>query len=241
MKVKLTKKLIATALFAAAIVLTGAIIFFAYLTSPQYIPYSSDLFSLTEINGVLIYTFNDEVTGISLDSFVSEDRTTDVYFINAWKTAWDGFVGRHRGQQLIISPIDGRQIAVYYSQQDGTEDILIYGSSRYASSPNESVGVITLPRLVLGYYLILAIASSIILMILLVILRKKRKIRLWIERIILFPISYVISHLCVMGLKGQLIMTYSVQRDFLFIMLITIPIYLAVLLGVSVLRKRRNI
>ena len=234
LKKKLLKKRIATVLFTATVVLVIAITGFAFLTAPQYIPYSNDVLSIEEKGGTIICTFSDEVTVNDVDFYISENGKTDVYHIKAWKTTFDEYTGR-RGGQVFIDPTPGRQVAIYYSQNNGTEDILLYGVAPYGSG-----GVISLPRYVLGYYLILAIMASVVLAVLLLIVRKKPVVRLWIERVLLFPVSYVISHLCVMCAKGVLVATYSAQREFLFIMLIAILIYLAGLLGISIFRARKE-
>jgi hydrogenase/urease accessory protein HupE len=136
---------------------------------------------------------------------------------------------------VFIDPTPGRQVAIYYSQDNGSEDILLYGVAPYGSG-----GVISLPRYVLGYYLILAIIATVVLAVLLLIVRKKPVVRLWIERVLLFPVSYVISHMCVMCAKGVLAATYSAQREFLFIMLIAVLIYLAGLFGINVFRASKE-
>ena len=54
--------------------------------------------------------------------------------------------------------LDGKKVdSVYYYNADRSEDILIYGKDQ-----NPTGGMVTLPRLVLGYYLLLALflASS---------------------------------------------------------------------------------
>jgi len=256
LKKKLFKKRLATVFITAIIVLAIAISGFIYLTTPHYLPlyYAGARTIAGEITygGMVVMfmeeepfyssevtlCFSEDVTGFYVESYWNEDETTKIYRITAWYTILDRITGRNNRHQYLInipSGDDGKFVRIYYSPNDGTEDIFIYGSVSSSSG-----GVITLPRLVLGYYLIFAVIASVMMAILLFVIRKKRAVRLCIEKILLFPVSYIISHLCVMFIKGHLVITYSAQRDFLCILFITIAIYLACLLGISKFRARKE-
>lgn len=70
----------------------------------------------------------------------------------------------------VLNPEGEKVASVYYYNADGSEDILIYGKDQY---PNG--GSISLPRLVLAYYLLLAIILAFISGIILFIVRRKEK------------------------------------------------------------------
>ena len=234
LKRKLLKKRVATIVFTAAIILAIVTTGFAFLTSPQYLPYSKDIISITETeNGILICSFSDEITGYNVRSTLSaiDGDKTIAYFVSAWNTVWDEYFIRHDKQNLIIEPVDGKQITVFYSLNNGTEDVFIYGAE-----PDYHVQ--SLPRLVLSYYLMMAVITGVGLAVFLLIFRKKPITKLWIERLLLFPVSYIISHVCI---KGFSVATYSSQRDFLIILLVTILIYLTCLLGINLYRIRKGI
>jgi hypothetical protein len=239
LKKELSRKRVATVLMTVAAVLAIVITVLAFLTTPQYVPYSDDVLSITEINGVLICTYNDRVTGSESYSYLSEDGETDTYHLTAWQTVLHRYTGYNRGLQEIIIPVEGRQVTIYYNQNDGTEDVLIYGKA-----PNGVDFIVTLPRLAPGYYFTIAIVAAFVLSMLLLIFRKKRAVKLWIERILLFPVSYIIGHLCIMGVKGlkvrSLSISYSAPRDFVFILLVTVLIYLVCFFGINALRARKE-
>ena len=88
------------------------------------------------------------------------------------------------------------------------------------------------------YYLILAGLAVVVGGVLLLIFRKNKKVRLWLEKIVLFPAAYIVSHLLT---KGFTTMSYAMTRDLIFILLVAILLYAAGLLGMSLYRnKKRN-
>lgn len=231
LKRKLFRKKIAIIAFTAAIVFAVVVTGFAFLTSPQYLPYSDDILTLSETgNGTLICSFRNDVTGYNIERNLSGDGQTFEYHISAWKTAFDEYFAKNGKQSIIIEPKDGIKTTVYYSLNNTADDILIYGSSPYDA-------IRSLPRLVLGYYLLLAIIAGGVLAVLMLIFRKKTVLRLWTERFLLFPASYIVGHVCIKGFSTT---TYSSQRDFLIILLVTILIYLVCLLGINLYRARKE-
>src|SRR5699024_3273445 len=117
---------------------------------------------------------------------------------------------------------------IYYYNTDGSENTLIYGD------PITDGSVITLPRLVLSYYVLFAIGFLLICGIGLAIFRKNEKIRNGLEKIILLPIYYLFAHLLIYGLNST---TYFAILDFYAILLITILLYFTMLAGRNILKK----
>ena len=113
---------------------------------------------------------------------------------------------------------------------NGSEDVLLYGDA-----PNS--GVTALPRLVLGYYLILAATALIVLALALLAFRKKEALKTWIMRLLPLPACYMLGHLCV---KGFTAMTYSSSRDFALITLVALLLYLACLSGTRLYRAHKD-
>lgn len=230
-KVRLQKKRITTIVFTAALVLAILIALFSFLTAPQYLPFSEELISISESeNGKIIITFNDDVTGYDLD--IQQNTETSVYYISAWKTTWDQHFSKGGAQNVILEPVFDKPFSVYYDLNDATESIFIYGEDPY---PN--MGTTPLPRLVLSYYITLAALAAVALAVLLLLFRKKQTVKIWIERLIIFPIAYILGHLCIKGFSME---TYSSGRDFSIILLIAILFYLAGLLGISLYRAKKE-
>ncbi|MDD3839389.1 MAG: zf-HC2 domain-containing protein [Clostridia bacterium] len=230
---RLFKKRIQIIALTIILVLAIVIISMAYLTSPEYLPYSNDIVSLTAYeDGKIIITFDDKVTGYDIDRYVAEDNAGYVYHLTTWSTIWSQYILKNNTQSIILNP-DGEDVAaVYYYFTDGRDDILIYGKDLHKDG-----GVVTLPRLVLAYYILIAMLLAILCGIFLFIYRKEDKRKYVLKKILLLPISYIIGHFCIKGFSAT---SYSAQRDFFAILLATIPIYCLFLLFINLYNKSKN-
>ena len=199
-----------TAILACAIVT----IIFGILTSPKFFPYSDNLLNvIDDPDGSVIITFDSEVTGYSYNEVFDNETETEIYHINAWTTTWDLYLSNRGNQNMVIPFEQETKIQIFYTQNDGSEDVLIYGPKE-----NTEENGVTLPRLILMPYFLLAFLALVVLAILRFLLRNKQAIIVWIERAIPFPISYMATQLCTKGLNFT---TYSSQRDFC----IVIPVF----------------
>lgn len=92
---------------------------------------------------------------------------------------------------LVASP-ETKVSTVYYCENsentDGDNMKIVYGEN-----PNLDGGVITLPRLVLGYYFSLACVVSILLGGLWIILRKNNRANKVCKALFFVPVSYILS------------------------------------------------
>lgn len=218
-----------TAILACAIVTVA----FGILTSPKFFPYSDNLLNVIDgSNGSIIITFDNKVTGYSCIEEFDNETETEVYRINAWTTTWDLY-SSNRGKQNMVIPSDREtKIQIFYVQNDASEDVLIYGLNE-----NTEENSVTLPRLILMPYFLLAFLALFILAILRLLLRNKQTIIVWIDRTILFPISYMAAQLCTKGINFT---TYSSQRDFCIIILIAMLFYFAMLTGKSLYKAKKK-
>ena len=218
-----------TAILACAIVT----VIFGILTSPKFFPYSDNLLNVIDVpDGSVIITFDSEVTGYSCNEVFDNETEMEIYRINAWTTTWDLHLS-NRGKQNMVIPVDSEtEIQILYAQNDGSEDVLIYGANQ-----NTEENGVTLPRLILMPYFLLAFLAFVVLAILRLLLRNKQAIVVWIDRAIPFPISYMAAQLCT---KGFNFTTYSSQRDFCMIILVAILLYFAMLTGKSLYKAKRN-
>lgn len=225
-------KRLQTIFFTAIIACAVVMIAFGVLTSPKFFPYSDDLLNVVDNHsGEIIVAFDDQVTGYTCTKEFYEESGAEVYRINAWTTTWDLYLS-NRGNQNAVIPSNGESnILIYFTQNNGSEDVLIYGES-----DNLPQAVITLPRQILLPYFILAALALIVLVGLRFLLRNKKAMIVWIDRAILFPISYMAAQLCTKGINFT---TYSSQRDFCIIALVAILLYLALLTGKSLYQEKR--
>ena len=97
-------------------------------------------------------------------------------------------------------------------------------------------GIISLPRLALGYYVLLSLALLITLGIAFFACRRKKTGKA-LGYLALVPASYLAGHLLV---KGFTTTSYQMQRDFSLIILAAALIYAAVLLAINLWRQKRE-
>lgn len=202
-----------------------------YLTQPIYIPYSKDVVSVRESdNGTIFIDFKDNVSGYDISKYSSDNGSGYIYHITTWETIWNNKIGNKSLGTLALNSNGEKVNSIYYysdnsdgySSADGPGDILIYGKSI-----TDNGGVVTLPRLVLSYYLLIAIVLTAVCLVVLLITFKWKKSQNVIMKILFIPVSYIIGHICIKGFNSS---SYLASRDFYAILLITVPIYLILII-----------
>ena len=215
---------------------------------------------LTNLSGIESISVNllTPVSGTKVTSTQDPDSGKTVYFITAWRTpldTWRGAFDKTGGAPNTHSANDRTQreadalqgvlakaesartlftldaancAAVCYSQNNGQDDVLLCGS--------RDGGVISLPRLALGYYVLLSLTLFITLGIAFFICRRK-KVGKMLGYLALIPASYLAGHLLV---KGFTTTSYQMQRDFSLIVLAAALLYAAVLLAINLWRQKRE-
>lgn len=246
LKRKMRRKKIQTVTFTVILVTALLVSAFAFISTPKFFSYSDDLMSITEnADKSITITFDEKVTDYSCQSYLDSDPEIGsaesgryCYHIEAWTSLWDRWFSKRGVQSTTIQQKQGSLFTVYYSSNNGEPDCCVYGQPLV-----ENGGIVTLPRLALGGYLIFASAWIVCMIILWIVFRRKENGRIWIERIVLYPISYVVGHLIVLGFKT---ISYSIQRDFILIVSLSVLIYCGLLLAHSIyklckeLRENRN-
>lgn len=192
------------------------------------------------------------VSGARVTSTQDPDNGKTVYFITAWRTSLDtwrgsfgasdtgdhvqretsalqGALGKAESARTLFTLDTTNCAAIYYSPNNGQDDVLLCGSSGDG-------GVISLPRLALGYYVLLSLVLFIALGIAAFLCRVKNVGRP-LARLALIPASYLIGHLLV---KGFTFTSYQMQRDFSLIILAAALVYAAVLLAASLRRQKQE-
>ena len=272
LKKQLRRKKFTAVLLAVALALTLATAGFAYLTAPQYLPYSETEWTvaradgamtaegLADLSGVESISVNllTPVSGTEVTSTQEPDSGKTVYFITAWRTPLDtwrgafdktgdapnahsandrtqreadalqGALGKVESARTLFTLDTANCAAVYYSPNNGQDDVLLCGS--------RDGGIISLPRLALGYYVLLSLALLIPLGIAFFVCRRK-KIGKVFGHLALIPACYLTGHLLV---KGFATTSYQMQRDFSLIVLTAALLYAAALLAGTLLRQRRD-
>ena len=231
LRIALLKRKYLTILFSVLITILVLIISLGYITAPEYIPYENNPITITEAaNQSVIVHFQDPGTRYEIDKYSSDDNSGYIYTISLWNSTWNRMVYHNPPQDFILNPSGEAVASVYYSSNDGTEDTLIFGKDQ-----NPTGGVITLPRLVLSYYVSIAVVAFIILGSMLFFFKNKQNVNKIIFKIFALPLSYLLGHLCIKGLST---ISYSATRDFFAILLAMLPIYCIILIGYSFLRTK---
>lgn len=117
---------------------------------------------------------------------------------------------------------------IYYSPNNGQEDVLLCGA-------RTDGGMISLPRLALGYYALLALALGAALGLAWLVCRKK-PCGGTLGRLALVPLCYLAGHLLV---KGFTTTSYQMQRDLALIVLAGALVCCAARLALRLWEQRR--
>ena len=211
---------------------------------------------LTDLSGVESISVNllVPVSGTKVTSTQDPDSGRTVYFITAWRTPLDTWRGAFDEagdantaeriqreadalQDALVKAESARTLftldatncaAVYYSPNNGQDDVLLCGS--------RDGGVISLPRLALGYCVLLSFVLLITLSIAFFLCRGKKAGKV-LGHLALVPACYLLGHLLVKGFSAT---SYQMQRDFSLIVLTAALLYAAALLGRRFLHQKRE-
>ena len=240
LKMKRIQTIALTAVFVIALLVSA----FAVLDAPIYQPYSEGIVTIEKLGDKgLTLTFDESVTGFRCDVHEApDDSTVCICDIEAWTTLWDKWFSQ--GKENLSTTVVSRSKPMYlfYVPNDASENVCLAKYDPYAENQIEidgtTKGVTTLPRLVLGYYLILASAALGVMAAVWLFTRKKQHVRLWIERIGLYPVAYIVSHCIISGINWE---TYSISRDFSLIIFLSILLYSGLLLAHNIWYLRKEI
>ncbi len=215
---------------------------------------------LTDLSGIESISVNllTPVSGTEVTSTQEPDSGRTVYFITAWRTPLDtwrgafdktgdapnarsandrtqreadalqGALAKAESARTLFTLDATNCTAIYYSPNNGQDDVLLCGS--------RDGGIISLPRLALGYYVLLSLTLLITLGIAFFVCRRKKTGKA-LGYLALIPASYLAGHLLV---KGFTTTSYQMQRDFSLIILAAALIYAAVMLAINLWRQKRE-
>ena len=230
MAAKRLRTIVLTAVFAVALLVSA----FAVLDAPVYLPYTEELLAVEPVgeNGLQI-TFDPSVTDFNYTVYQDPDGGNFYYCdVEAWYSLWDRwFPGGEEQRTAVVFPAKPYPVTVMYCPNDGTESTCVYGEAGEGGS-------FALPRLALGYYLILAVLALAVLFAAWLVAKGRPRQRAWIERIMLYPVSYLISHGIVVGFRA---ISYSLVRDFRLILFVSLLLYCGLLLAHSVWGLKKEI
>lgn len=225
---ELRKRRIRISAIAALLVFVLLLSAFQWLSAPRYIPYSDGLTKVSESGDYIIISFPDKVPRVSMKYGTNPDTGAMEYFISAWTSPWDRM--HSACDQISIYNSDGVSKNIYYCWEAQDENAeLLYGEKIGDS------GLFVLPRLVLGYYALFALALLIVSGLAWLLLRKKRAGGVF-RQIFFAPVSYLIGH---MLMKGFRTLSFNAGRDFVFILSAACAVYAILTLVRKELAQKR--
>ncbi len=228
MQKTLRKKKLLTILLSVALTLLIFVLTMGYLTTPYFIPYSEEAINITaDENNQLTVHIGIPDTYCDIRMIKPSNSNDNHFTLELWTSILERVNNDLFPRDFILNEDADTVTSVYYSSNDGSEDILLYGEDQ-----NPNGGAVTLPRLVLSYYVSIAAVLIVFLGIILILVRKNPKAATLVFRIFLLPLSYLFGHLFVKGFNSS---SYSVVHDLYTILLATVPIYFAILILVKLI------
>lgn len=186
------------------------IIAMTHLNSPIYYEHKDNVITVESLNDKLIASVDDSVAGCEYHYVENEgDRCV---FVNCYKTKWYELFGRKQEKFISLGNKDDIDFVYYYPGEEA--DVLIYSNGRAPQS-----GVISLPRLIYNYWIIIGIALSFVTMSIYLIFRKRYYAKM-IFRVASFFISFTLSIFIV--LAGKMNKVYNASYYLSGILLISI-------------------
>ena len=101
---------------------------------------------------------------------------------------------------------------------------------------NPDGGIVTLPRLYLSYYALIATGVAALCGLIMLIFRRNKYVFNITLKIFFLPVCYLFGHFAIKGFTSS---SYTAVRDFFAILLITIPLYIAFLIAVNLINMRK--
>lgn len=209
---------------AVAAVVSGFLVFILvilvviHLGSPILIDSYEDAVRVeTDAEGNVTLVLSEKVAGYSLTEMSGEEVSKGVYFLSCWDTKWNQLFTVEQERRIAVGDVN---MLYYYSPQtlDEQQDTLLYSAE---DNEMDGSGVITLPRLVLRYYLFLAGILCVIGIFISIFIRKRDK-RYISQKITLFFAAYVVSSVLVLIGKKDI---YNVGYYLSCILVLSIVLY----------------
>ncbi len=223
------------ALLAALLVAAVLCSAFGYLSAPQYLsPEQAGIeIRQTEAGAQVVAVGALAKHSVCRVMAAEPDGAASVLVISCWTTPLERrFAAPNTEHSLGFLPAGHTaDSSVYYCPGDGTEDVLLNGPGIPGGG-----GLITLPRLTLGYYLLAAAALAAVLGAAWALLRKKPAGPV-LGALFRLPACYLAGHLLIKGTKT---VSYNLGRDLSLILLTALLLWCACQLAAVLWRSRRQ-
>ena len=176
---------------------------------------------------MLAVVMNENVAGYEIEKLTDEDGK-QCSFLSCYSSRFYEWFGKKEKKIAMLSEDGQVDYVYYYPTEDG--DKLLW--SQDGNSP--SYGVVTLPRLVYNYWVLLAAGCSVLGMLVYFLL-KNRYLAKIVMKITLYPISLLVSMLLI--LSGHFGEVYNATYYFSGILLLSAAIYVFL---IKILNQRKK-
>ena len=220
-KSTLRKKKIQTVILSVLFSMIFFIVTFSFLTEPEYIPYNERSVTIIEIgDDSVLAQFDDSINGYDINKYPTDDGY--VYHVTTWTSIWNRNIKKSHINNTLLNPNGENVTSVYYYNAGVSEDVLIFGEEIEPDG-----GVITLPRLNLSYYVMIAAGLAIVSGLVMLINYRNKKVFTFSLKLFFLPVAYLIVHILIKGLTTT---SYAATRDFYLILIMAMSFYSAFLL-----------
>ena len=202
-----------------------------HLASPVYDKDPDAALQIEELSdGRIVAVLGEDVSGHDIERVRDPETGSDLVFVSCYSTKWDRLRGKTGGELVLIGGKEDVDAVYYYPT--GGEDRLLYGKA-----PGGAGGVVTLPRLIYNYWLILGIVFTIIGFAAYALCRK----RYYAGRVLslaLLPLAFTVSiPLCLWGRFSEV---YDAAYHLSGILLLTAVLYPVMRIFISGIAKKTD-
>ncbi|MBQ6655378.1 MAG: helix-turn-helix transcriptional regulator [Erysipelotrichaceae bacterium] len=189
-----------------------------HLNSPMYLKYDESLLKIEQLaDGRLIAVLDGSLAGCDADMVTNQESGRREMFISCYQTALNGL--KKQGSERIVMLGESSAIDdVYYYPGEDFDQLLFSSDGR----TNESYSVMTLPRMIYGYWLVIGMVISTVGVISCLLLRKKRFITTLMKMVAL-PLAFTLA--IPLTLAGHFDEVYNALYYFSGILIVALAIW----------------
>lgn len=228
-KKDIRRRRVLAVLLAALLVFLPLFTLLAHSTDKVAVPYEEGLIEVESVeNDVMSFSVDGRVSGIESQLSPDPDSGETTLLVQAWSSRWNDSRGLalERGS-YTVSPVPDRVLYGYgFARSDKQE--LLYGEPMQG-------GIMLLPRLVLGYYLLYDAALAVIFGLLWSVKRKTKAGEIF-RALFFAALAYPIGHLLI---KGPHTLSFFVPRDLAFILTAAAAVWGLLTLGWTFWKRKK--
>ncbi len=229
-KKSIRRRRVLAVLLAALLVFLPLFALLAHSTDKIAVPYEDGLIAVESVeNDVMTFSVDGRVSGVDSQLCPDPDNGETTLLVQAWSNSWNESRGLapERGS-YSVSPAPDRVIYGYGTARSDKQELL-YGEPMQG-------GIMLLPRLVLGYYLLYDAVLAVIFVLLWSVKRKAKAGEIF-RGLFFATLAYPIGHLLI---KGPHTLSFFVPRDLAYILIAAAAVWGLLMLGWSLWKQKRR-